>query len=119
MKSKNKIAYPMGDVGVYVKLWERPVHYPSSTQGGRVYWAAIKYNVPSYVIADPISSLEGLTDQDKRGRFYHSESDTYVRLISVNGAGEIRWTVDPLMLIDEHSTDAAIFFGLIDAPERS
>jgi len=124
MHRNNQIAYQMGDAGVDVKLNQRARHYPSSTEGGRVYWAAIEYNIPAYVIADPILSLEGLTYSNQRSRFYHAESNTYVRLISVNGIGEIRWTVDPLMLRSDvesygHAEHAAIFFGLIDSPETT
>jgi len=117
MSIKNKIAYPFSSSGVDVALRERPRFYPCSTEGGRVYWADKKYNVPSYVIANALDTLQGLSPYHRNQYFYHSESDTYVQLISVNGHGEIRWSVHPTSCNRGHEMDAARYFGLIDEIE--
>jgi hypothetical protein len=106
----------MGGYGVDVSLVEQPISYPCTTQNGRVYWANKKYNVPSYVIADARDSLEYLNGNQTRPFFFHHETGTYVRLISVNGIGEVRWTVDPLICSYGPDLAAAIHFGLIDTP---
>lgn len=111
----NATAYLMGGYGVDVKLNQRPgPFYPCNTEGGRVFWGCKNHNIPSYVIADARPSLEGMDRYERSPYWYHSETDTYVRLISVNGLGEIRWSVDPSYPWGTGWEDAARYFGLID-----
>lgn len=101
-------------INVDVKLTERPRHYPCFTQGGSVYWGSKEQNTPSYVLADSRDTLEGMSYREKRAFFYHPESDSYVRLISVNGGGENRWGVDTFSFYGAADEDAARAFGLVD-----
>lgn len=90
--------YQMGDNGhVNVKLYS--MQLGQLTDQG-VYWGSKEQNAPSYV---QVESEDGP---------YMNINGVRVRLLSVNGHGEIRWTVEPQYNKSGGDSDAAAAFGL-------